>query len=511
MPTAPEFLRLAYPGEPFPAYLYGRASRDPRQKGRSVRSQLDEGETLCLDNEWPVVGIFKDVDRSASAYARRKRDEFEEMVEGIEAGECRILVAFEASRYYRDLEVYVRLRRVCMENDVLLCYNGQVYDLSKSADRKATARDAVDAEGEAEGIRERNLRTTRLNAKRGGAHGMVLDGYKRRYDPDTGELIGQSPDPKRASLWIGIFRDVAALTSLRSILMELRAAGAKTHKGKEFQEYHLREALRNRGYIGRRMHNGKDMGRAIWPPLYDDQTTEEEFVELFHQVQEVLDTPGRNVGPGPDLAHLQSHIALCGEHRDEPSLRWYKNAGIPSYGCSIHFDTSISEARMDAYVEAAVIRWLSSAEAVDAFRRGHDDGKIRKARTRLKTLEDQLKDARRKARTLRTDGKGMLLSIDSLAELEADLTAQIDKARAEATPVHAIPLVRELLGKPRLDVDMAWNKLPLPQRRTVLRQVVTIRLHKARTRGVRVIEPGRVRMSFYGEPGFKPVARSRAW
>ncbi|MDX2863413.1 hypothetical protein, partial [Streptomyces scabiei] len=81
---------------------------------------------------------------------------------------------------------------------MLLCYNGQVYDLSKSADRKATAQDAVNAEGEADDIRERNLRTTRLNAKRGGAHGPVPDGYKRRYDPDSGDLVDQIPHPDRA-------------------------------------------------------------------------------------------------------------------------------------------------------------------------------------------------------------------------------------------------------------------------------------------------------------------------
>ncbi len=510
MPIAPEYLHLAYPGEVFNAYLYGRASRDPKRKGRSVKSQLEEGRTLCLDNDFPIAGVFEDVDRSASAYARKKRDDFEEMVKGIENGECRILVAFEASRYYRDLEVYVRLRRVCMENDVLLCYNGQVYDLAKSADRKATARDAVDAEGEAESIRERNLRTTRQNAKRGGAHGVVLDGYKRRYDPDTGDLVAQVPDPERASLWIGIFRRVAQLDSLRAIRTDLRRQGKKTARGKDFEEWHLREALRNRGYIGRRMHHGVDMGEAIWPPLSDETTSEEEFVELFHQVQQVLDTPGRNVSPGTDLAHLQTHIALCGEHEDEPPVRWYKNAGIPSYGCSTRFDTSISEARMDAYVEEGVITWLSSEQATEAFRRGRDDDKSRKARIRLKTLNEQLENARRMARTLRADGRGMQLSVESFADLEAELLPQIEKARAEAEPAPDLPLLGKLLGRPRPDVDEAWNRLTLAQRRTVLRRVVTIRLFKARTRGVRTIEPGRITLSFYGELGFKALKRRQA-
>ncbi len=499
-----------YPGEQIPAYLYGRASRDPKRKGRSVRSQLDEGEALCLEHDLPIAGVFKDIDRSASAYARRTRDDFESMVAGIENGECRILIAFEASRYYRDLEVYVRLRRVCMENNVLLCYNGQVYDLSKSADRKATAQDAVNAEGEAEGIRERNLRTTRLNAKRGGAHGTVLDGYRRRYDPDTGELMGQVLNPERASLWISIFRQVSELKSVRSIRLDLRAKGIKTHRGKPFEEYHLREALRNRAYIGRRIHNGVDAGKAIWPPLSDEDTTEEEFVELFHQVQDILNTPGRRTSPGTDLAHLQTHIALCGEHPDEPPVRWLKNSGIPSYSCPTKFDTSIAEARMDAFVEEGVVTWLSSEQAVKAFTRVVKDDKARKARVRLATLERQLEDARAKAQKLRPDGTEMLLSIDSLASIESSLLPQIDKARAEAEQAHVPEILRGLLGRPRPDVDQAWNRLSLAERRLVLRKVVTIRLFKARKPGIRTIEPGRVTLSFYGEPGFKArSARSR--
>lgn len=507
MPIAPEFLHLAYPGQEFPAYLYGRASRDPKRKGRSVKSQLDEGRTMCLDNGWPIAGEFQDVDRSASAYARKKRDDFEEMIQGIESGECRILVAFEASRYYRDLEAYVRLRRICMEAGVLLCYNGQVYDLSKSADRKATARDAVDAEGEAESIRERNLRTTRQNAKRGGAHGPVPDGYKRRYDPDSGDLIDQIPHPERAPLITEIFRRAAAAEELSAICRDLNERGETTHRGKPWQRHHLHAILRNPAYIGHRRHLGVDTGKGLWDPVCDD----EDFTEIFHAVQEILALPGRQLSPGPEARHLQTGIALCGECPGEPSLRSVTVRGRTNYNCSARYDVALRENRMDAYVEEAVITWLSSEAAVAAFDDAAKDDKTRKARVRLKVLEGQLEDAREKARTLRSDGMGMLLSVDSLSGLEASLQPQIDKARAEAEPTHLPPSLRELLGKPRHDVDRAWNdKLTLPQRRMILRMVVTIRLFKASTRGVRTIEPGRITLSFFGEPGFKAVARSRA-
>lgn len=507
MPTAPEFLHLAYPGLEFPAYLYGRASRDPKRKGRSVKSQLDEGRTLCVDNGWPIAGEFQDVDRSASAYARRKRDEFEEMIEGIEKGECRILVAFESSRYYRDLEVYVRLRRICMEAGVLLCYNGQVYDLSKSADRKATARDAVDAEGEAESIRERNLRTTRQNAKRGGAHGPVPDGYKRRYDPDTGELIDQVPDPDRAALITEIFRRAAAAEPLAAICRDLNERGEITHRGKPWQRHHLQALLRNPAYIGHRRHLGVDTGKGLWSPICGD----EDFTETFQSVQGILALPGRQLSPGPQARHLQTSIALCGECPDEPPLRSVVVRGHTNYNCSARYDVALRKERMDAYVEESVIDWLSSEQAVAAFEDADRGDKARKARVRLKALEGQLDDARKKARTLRADGKGMLLSIDSLSGLEEALQPQIDRAKIEAQPANIPAVLRELLGKPLADVDRAWNqKLTLPQHRIILRNVVTIRLYKARQRGVRAIEPGRITLSYFGEPGFKPTARSRA-
>lgn len=508
MPIAPEFLHLAYPGQEFPAYLYGRASRDPKRKGRSVKSQLDEGRTLCLDNDWPIVGEFKDVDRSASAYARRKRDDFEEMIEGLEKGECRILVAFEASRYYRDLEAYVRLRRICMENGVLLCYNGEIYDLSKGADRKATARDAVAAEGEADDIRERNLRTTRQNAKRGGAHGPVPDGYKRRYDPDSGELIDQIPHPDRAGLITEIFRRAAAAEPLASICRDLNERGETTHRGKPWQRHHLHAILRNPAYIGHRRHLGVDTGKGLWPPICDDK----DFAETFQVVQGILALPNRQLSPGPQARHLQTSIALCGECLDEPPLRSVTIRGRTNYNCSARYDVALREDRMDAYVEESVIDWLSSDAAVAAFEDAGKDDRARKARIRLEVLQGQLREARKQARTLRPDGKGMLLSIDSLSDLEADLTPQIARAEAEAEPAHVPALLRDLLGKPRPDVDQAWNsKLTLPQRRMILRMVVTIRLFKASRRGVRVIEPGRITLSFYGEPGFKPpAARSRA-
>lgn len=492
MPVAPEYLHLVYPGETFGAFLYGRNSRDPRRRGRSVDDQLAESRAMCENHGWPVRGIFRDPDRSASRHARKKRDDFEDMVAGIVAGKCRILVAWEASRYYRDLEIYVRLRRLCVEHNVLLCYNGVVYDLSKREDRKATARDAADAEDESEGIRNRVLRTVRLQAEAGRPHGRILWGYARRYDPDTGDLIDQVPHQQDAVIVREVFRRVAAGETVYGIVADLNRRGVQrrgTHG--VWREYHLSDMLRNRGYIGRRIHQGKDIGPARWIGIIDETT--------FYAVQRIVSDPRRLTVRDRSVRHLLSGIARCGACKSRPVLRIRKTRGHLAYMCIEKFHTSMHEEKMDAYVEEAVVAWCASNLSADAFRDEAASGAVAAALVLEAELSTQLAEARRRATTVGPDGR-LLLSVASLAALEARLLPQLEAGRERARISSVPAVVRDLVGQP--DADRRWAALDIHQQRAALREVVAIRLNRARARGVRTIEPGRIDLVFYGQPGF---------
>lgn len=497
MPLAPEYLHLVHPG-PFPALIYGRASRDPNKKGRSVADQVDSGRDLCDTHGWPVVEVFdQDIDRSASRHARRQRKDFEALLAAIEAGKGRIVVAWEASRYYRDIEAYIRLRNACMNANVFLCYNGQVFDLSKREDRKATAQDALQAEDEAEGIRDRVLRSTRAQAKKGLPHGRLLYGYARRYDPDTGDLIEQYPHPEHAPTVLEIFERVAAGETEYSILQDLKRRGERT-PGVSWDYYHLPNMLRNIGYKGRRVFQGEDFGEATWPALVPE--------ELFDQVQEIIGAESRNTVRDYAVKHLLSGIARCGECEDHPHLRVGKSRGYLVYGCSARFDSQMSKDKLDAYVEEAVLTWLASKAAVSAFQSDEQEKRAERARVRMKALQRQLDEAREMAATFKADGVTPRLSLASLAMQEERLVPQIEAAKAEAQELDAPPLVRRLVGRP--DVPEIWDdELTIEQQRTVLRAVVNIRLNKARSRGVRTIEPGRVTLRFFGQPGFRDQPR----
>lgn len=485
MPIAPEYLHLVYPG-PFPAFLYGRNSKG--KKARSVGDQLTEGTELCTAHGWPIAGVFKDPDRSASRHAKKARDDFESMLEEIAAGKCRILIAFEASRYYRDLEVYVRLRNACAAAGVLLCYNGTIYDLSKREDRKATAMDAIAAEDEAEGIRDRNLRTMRRNAEARRPHGRIPYGYARRYDPDSGELLEQYPHPAYGTVITEIFTRIAAYETGYSIIKDLNERG---DTGREWTLCHLSDLLRCATYAGRRIHQGKDIGKANWEALVDEET--------WLAVQQIVNSPGRNSADDRTIKHLQSGLARCGECPEEPPLKPIKNRGYPSYQCPDRFDTNMLEDKMDAYVEEGVIAWLSSPAAAAAFRSEQSDAAAAKMRLQVDQLNAQLAEAREAAARFTADGKPEL-SIASLAALEARLSPLIEKAQAQIESAAVPPLLRSLVGQP--NVEEIWHSLTLSQQRSVLKRIVTIRLFKARARGVRRIEPGRITLSFVGQPGF---------
>ncbi|MGW1939021.1 recombinase family protein [Streptomyces goshikiensis] len=501
MPIAPEYLHHVYAG-PFPALLYGRNSRDPKAKARattgsSVRAQLKDGQGLCDRVGWPVVDEYKDTGMSASRHAKKSRDDFERLLEDIRSRRGRIVVAFEASRYYRDLEVYIRLRNACQEADVLLCYNGQVFDLSKREDRKATAMDALQAEDEAEGIRDRNLRTARQTAAAGKPWGPVPDGYKRVYDPDSGDLVEQIEHPEQGPIVRQIWADAAAGKSMRSTAARLNAEKHRTQKGKPWQVWHLRTILRNPAYAGRRFFQGQDHQKGTWPALVT--------VETFEAVQALLDMEGRAWATDLTPSHLLSGIGLCGEHPElretnsEPVLRGYVARGYPSLRCSDRAHVSINEDKLTAYVEEQLIAFLERDETRDAFRSVAAEEDTAAARARLRALERQLEEAEEAAATFDENGApGM--SIGSLSRLEARLTPLITAAKQAARP-RVVPVVLlDLLETD--DVDGLWNSYDLQQQRAVIRLCMTVRLHTASRPGVRRIEPGRVTIAFRGQPGF---------
>lgn len=459
------------------AFIYARVSRDPRRRDTSIRDQLTENRHTCAEHGWIVVGEFSDPDRSASRHAKRARPEWDDMLAKAETGDCDVIVFWESSRGYRDLSVFVRLRELCLRNNILLCYDGEIFDVSKYSDWKRLTRDAVDAENEAEKIRERVLRTTRLSAERGDIHGKIPYGFRREYDPKSGDLLRQVADEDTSTVVKEAAKRIAAGETTYAIAKSFQARGvvAPRNAKRGWDLTTVSQIVLNPAIIGKRAYRGEIVGDAVWDGFLDEVT--------YYTCRKILTDPARRKQRDSAVSHLLSGIAVapCGQ-----VLRVRRNRKQLSYTCVRDFCCAMEIAKFEQYVEIAFLEYVSRPEFRRALTEDDGSGRLQEAMALAVQLESELEEARALV------GKRQL-SVASLASIEQQLAPQIAAARAQAQE-SAVPEVLSMLAT--VEAPQVWASLGLPQKRAALRAAVKITLNRARAAGVRSIEPGRITLEW---------------
>src|SRR5690606_4842180 len=120
------------------ALRYQRASGDKKQEGKSVTDQSKENARVIAGYGWRDGGSYTDNARSASRHATKQREDFERLIEDIEAGRGDVLVVWEISRKERDLAVYVKIRDLCLRVGLnFWMVGGNLYDLRDKNDRRS--------------------------------------------------------------------------------------------------------------------------------------------------------------------------------------------------------------------------------------------------------------------------------------------------------------------------------------------------------------------------------------
>lgn len=186
-------------------------------------------------------------------------------------------------------------------------------------------------------------------------------------------------------------------------------------------------------------------------------------------------------------------------------------------GCKDTRHNSIREDVANAVVEEALIAWFSNKPVARAalMPDGSEvEGKTAAAQRLINGYEEQLREARTLAKTFNLETGRPRLSMTGLADIEEDLGPKLEAERAKLRELTGVsPVLLDLLTAE--DPDMVWNGRPataagpavegltLEQKREVIRRVLTIRLRRASRAGGRRVEPERVMLSFFGEPGFR--------
>jgi DNA invertase Pin-like site-specific DNA recombinase len=444
-----------------------------------------------------------DSDRSASRYAKRARDGYQDALTAIRSHSIDVLVAWEASRAQRDLSAYVTLRAECERHNVLYAYSGRVYDLSRADDRFSTALDALLAEREVDATRDRILRTVRIQAEAGRPHGRIPFGYRREYDSETGALIGQFIDDKQATVVREAVDRVLAGETLRAVCRDFnarripsprrpRADTPEEHVVRVWEPLSLRQILIRPAIAGLRQYRGEIIGLGSWPAI----VREDEWRRMRAQLTDPSRRTTTHRGVAP--THLLTNIAecgLCGQRLkmfSDKRRTNYRGYVCRAEGC---MGVAASEPRVDEIVVDTLLAYLARSDvraAVLAAHRSAQDTKADPVLLELERLRGRLDEAAQQYAV----GE---ISAAMLGRVEARLAPQLEKL--ERTVAHHSAPTPEVAGLlTAADLHGAWQRLEaagtegLIARREIIRALFRVSIYPSSTKGRR-FDADRVRIS----------------
>lgn len=257
------------------AVIYCRISKDDRGDHLGVDRQERACRKLAADRGLDVREVL--VDNDVSAYSRKARPAFEQLVDMLKDGAVAAVVCYHADRLYRratDLERLV---------DVVEATGAQVHtvaagdvDLSTASGRMIARMLGAAAQHESERMGERlRMKSDELAAKGRPPGGRPPYGYGKGYAVNPGEAAAVRRMADR----------VLAGASLLGIARELTADGIPTREGRPWHHSSVRATLVNPAIAGLRVHRREVAGPGDWTPILER--------EMWEQVRAVLADPAR--------------------------------------------------------------------------------------------------------------------------------------------------------------------------------------------------------------------------
>lgn len=447
---------------------YLRVSQDRSGRKVSTTEQHQDNQAAATGQGWDLGEPYRDDDRSASRYATKAREDFDRLVADLQADrfQADVLILWESSRGSRREGEWVTLLDLLERRRVKVYVTAydHLYDPGNGHDRKVLLSEAVESAYASWQTSVRVKRSHRATAAKGRPNGKAPFGYRRTYDPDTGKLAKQVPDPVEAPLVRELFTRMIQGHSMRSITLDWQARGITNRSGTPFSQQHLRSLVANRCYVGEREYAPGRVGRstegvevtiipADWPALVSksDWTT----------VQRILADPKRlTVRPGR-ATHLLSMIARCSVCGG-PMCVSYRGRKLPAYECRDAGHMRVDEAQLDRHVEDYMLGYLARPDVYDKL------ADTTQVVSELAAVRDDLVEARRELEELRAAAKARKISVASVIELEPALVGAVEALEAREQELATPSRLRGLIT-PGADVARRWKPLPMASKREVAR------------------------------------------
>ena len=373
---------------------YLRVSFDRSGFERSNEDQHDDNADVAGELGIQLGEPYRDVG-SASRFALKERDDFTRLMRDLASGDfgAQILQMWENSRGSRKPREWLDLIEVCQARSVkiLITSHRRIYDLSQWRDRHALQEEALKAAASSEETSDRVTRTLNRNAEKGKPHGLIPFGYQRTYSKvrnSKGRLVTrpeeQLPEPADALNVIDMFVRLRAGDAFAAISGDWAEQGITSREGVPFSAQSLSQMARKISYIAKRERTktieDPDTGKrqkiklgevdAEWSVIADFEgspLTPEEFVDLFHEVQAILNDPTRRTNPGGGAKHEFTMAIKCGYCGGPMTVTAHLSADRSEvYICANGCVRLREKAQLDAILTREIVGYLARPEVYEA-------------------------------------------------------------------------------------------------------------------------------------------------
>jgi site-specific DNA recombinase len=448
-----------------PAAIYVRISQDRTGAGLGVDRQERDCRKLADSLGWQVVNVFCDND--ISAYSGKARPQYKALLDAIEAGAVKGVLAWHPDRLHRsprELETYID----ASERHGVVTHTVQagMWDLSTPSGRMVARQLGAVARYESEHKGERIRAARQQQAKAGGFHGGIR--------PYGFERDGLTIRPDEAAELRKAVEQIVSGVSLRAIVRDLNARGVPTATGKgRWTAIALSDTIQRPRTAGLSSYKGEIVGTAQWPAIVPEET--------WQAACAILTDPARRTNGGCGEADLR--VSSSNGKRRAYRCRSRERADTGGH-------VSREATALDAFVEAVMVERLSRPclvhEAIAA-------------------------DSTANVAELRAESDALRVRQEQLAEAfaEGDITQAALAAGSKRIEERAEQIAAQLAvigGKSPLDAlahaepaDMAaeWAKLTLGQKRAVIDYLCTVTVLKmGKSRGHLGFDPAGVRIEW---------------
>lgn len=459
-----------------PAAIYCRISKDREGAGLGVQRQEQDCRELAASLGWQVTRTYTDND--ISAYSGKPRPAYREMLEAMQAGRVRGIVAWHTDRLHRsprELEEYIDVS----EQQAITTHTvkaGEI-DLSTPSGRAVARTLGAWARYESEHKSERGKRKQLQLAQAGQfAGGPVPFGWK---------MVDKVPvivEADAAEIRTAV-NSIIAGASIGSIVRDLNARGITTRRGMKWSSTAVRNLVMRPTNAGQAVYRGEIMGQSVFPPIVS--------VDQWRTATAIMKDPSRRSAFDSKVRHLLAGMLRCGtcgaamqtssRAGGSDATKFYYKCRTTGGGHAFQTAQPVEE-----LVSAVTVAMLESHHASGKMPIPGDTEKLARLQDKTLTLRGRLEESANSY----ADGA---ITGQQLEAITARVRSQLDAANASMAQLgHGSPLPGPSVG----NIGEWWEAAGIERQRAIIDTLMTVYVDPIRKSAPRTFDPERIRIEW---------------